>query len=298
MRVGVCGPQRQGAIKARQCLVEPLQSMQGAAAIAVRLGEAGRQRQRTVASIDRLAVAAQFPQRVAAIGVRLGIIGLQRDRPVAGHKRFVVALERVQSRAPIAQRVGVCGPQRQRSIVACQRLVKPPQRQQRVAAVVERCGIIGVSFQCAIYLLDGCSRIAALEKNDAEVVQAVELIGLNVQDLFVDFFGLRQSAGLMQRQCVRQQQGHTRQFRPLRRTESFRLIAKSKFRLFLHACLIASKIETGTPKRLCESLLSKLYHFRVTPCERRPRRVSMADATDGTNACALKAPAAMWRPTI
>jgi hypothetical protein len=91
---------------------------------------------------------------------------------------------------------------------------------QCIAAIVEGDDIIGFPLQCAIYLLDGRGRVTALEKNDAEEVQAVELIGLNVQDLSVDFFGFRQSSGLMQGQCVREQQGDVRHFCLLRLTKS------------------------------------------------------------------------------
>jgi hypothetical protein len=71
--------------------------------------------------------------------------------------------------------------------------------------------------------------------------------------LFVDFFSVYQSAGLMQGQCVRQQYGHTRQFRPLRLAVSFWLIAKAKLRFFLHAGLGVSKIAYSM--KACESLL-------------------------------------------
>ncbi|HUI15277.1 MAG TPA: hypothetical protein VL048_17605 [Xanthobacteraceae bacterium] len=167
--------------------------------------------------------------------MRFGVIRLQGDGAIGGRERLVVALERMQSRAAIALRIGMSGLQRQRTVVACQGLVETPQCQKRVAAIVQRRGIIGVSFQRAIDLSNRRGRIAALKKNNAEVVQAVELIGLNVEHLFVDIFRLGQSAGLMQGDGVRQQHRRTRQFRPMPLTQSLPLIAKSDFRIFLHA---------------------------------------------------------------
>jgi hypothetical protein len=60
-------------------------------------------------------------------------------------------------------------------------------------------GWSGFIFKRGVYLRDGCRIIAALLQNDAKQVQAAEMIGPRCQNSIINFLGVCQSAGLMQR---------------------------------------------------------------------------------------------------
>jgi hypothetical protein len=117
-------------------------------------------------------------------------------------QRILEPLQLFERIAPVGVRLGIVRPRRDRAVVARQRLLELLERRERIAAIVQGQKIVRASLQGKVYPARGLRVIAALIENNAEQVQAVEMVGPDRKNLIVDFFRIRQSAGLMQRQSI------------------------------------------------------------------------------------------------
>ena len=110
-----------------------------------------------------------------------------------------IAWNRMILCAGIGERLGIVRLYGERAVVVRDGLLESFQPIERVAAIVQGKGMVGIYFKRGVYLRDGCRIIAALLQNDAKQVQAAEMIGPRCQNSIINFLGVCQSAGLMQR---------------------------------------------------------------------------------------------------
>jgi hypothetical protein len=70
---------------------------------------------------------------------------------------------------------------------------------ERAATIDQSKDMTGIYLKSGVYLPDGRPMISALMESDAEQMQAVKMAGLRRKYSVINFFGICQSAGVMQR---------------------------------------------------------------------------------------------------
>ena len=179
-------------------LLVALEGVQQIAAIVVRLGIIGPQRNGAIEARQRVVAAPQSVEHIAAVGMRFDEIRPQRDRPVVARQRFVITLERIQRDAAIDQRLDIIGPYAERPVIALERVAEALHLLEGIAAIVERQNVMRRDFKSVADLPNRGRWIAALHEDDAEQMQAVEMPRLARQNMLIDLLGFRQLPGLMQ----------------------------------------------------------------------------------------------------
>ena len=111
-RFEVVGPERQGAVVARERVVEPIEPMQGDAAIAQRLDVVRAQSERPVVARQRVFEPLKVVQNDTAVGPRLGVIRAQRERAVVACQRRLFFVQRGLDEGEKVKRIKTVGSNR------------------------------------------------------------------------------------------------------------------------------------------------------------------------------------------